>query len=41
MARFTAVLYHSAEWSVLVEAGWITLTVDGDGWALMVKWMVK
>ena len=31
------VAYHSLAWSLLVEAGWITWTVDDDGIATMVR----
>jgi hypothetical protein len=30
------VLYHSLEWEVLVETGWVTATVD-NGIARMIK----
>ena len=32
-----AVIYHSTEWEVLVETGWITQTVDDNGIAIMFK----
>ncbi len=31
------VFFHSFEWSLAVEAGWITWCVDRDGWAYMVR----
>ena len=31
------VRYHSHEWEVLVETGWLTATVDDNGIAHMVR----
>lgn len=31
------VKYHSCQWMVLVETGWITATVDNQYMALMIK----
>jgi hypothetical protein len=30
-------VYHSDEWMILVESGWITMTVDGNI-ARMIRW---
>lgn len=30
-------LHHSPMWMMMVEHGWVTSHVDGDGWAHMVK----
>lgn len=29
--------YHSCEWKLLVEMGWITAWVDRNNWAHMVR----
>ncbi len=33
------VIYHSVEWELLVETGWVTMWVDEHGYARMIKEM--
>lgn len=37
MADEVFVVYHSHEWEILVETGWITISVNARGIARMVK----
>ncbi len=34
-------VYHSYEWSILAESGYVTATVDNKGIAIMIKQEVK